>query len=192
MADNFPLVPGSGPNIAASESGGVYTIEVVIASNQSNVPVAGHAKRFDVALTLDTNIYANGDVLAATQEVADVFLNGNPAILYDLRVIDEDDQGTALDLLFLRSNTSIGTENAAYAPTDAMGEEILKKVAILAGDFTDEGNWRAAAKSLVDGIGCVLQPTTGTGLYLAAVCRSGTPTYTAAGIRVQFGVIQMG
>jgi len=156
------------------------------------VSVAGHAKRFDVALTLDTNIYASGDVLAATQEVANVFLNGNPAVLYDLRVIDEDDQGTALDLLFLRSNTSIGTENAAYAPTDVMGREILKKVSILAGDFTDEGLWRAAAKSLVDGIGCVLEPTTGTSLYLAAVCRSGTPTQTAAGIRVQFGVIQMG
>ncbi|MBU0846602.1 hypothetical protein KKH23_05380, partial [Patescibacteria group bacterium] len=70
--------------------------------------------------------------------------------------------------------------------------EILKKVSLLAGDFVDEGAFRTAYKSLVDGIGCVLQPTTGTTLYIAAVCRSGTPTYTAAGVRAQFGVFQAG
>lgn len=161
--------------------------------NASNpVPSSGFLERFDVALTLDTNIYAANDLLADTQAVASVFLNGNPVVLYDLRVLDEDDQGQAIDILFLRSNTSLGTENLAYAPTDAMGREILKKVSILAGDFVDEGAFRSAYKSLMDGIGCVLQPTTGTTLYIAAVCRSGTPTYTAAGVRAQFGVFQAG
>ena len=156
------------------------------------VPTSGFLERFDVALTLDTNIYAANDLLADTQPVASVFLNGNPAVLYDVRVMDEDDQGQAMDILFLRSNTTLGAENAAYAPTDAMGREILKKVVILVGDFVDEGLFRTAYKSLMDGIGCVLQPTAGTTLYIAAVCRSGTPTYTAAGVRIQFGVVQAG
>lgn len=150
------------------------------------------SERFDVVLTLDTNIYATGDVLAATQEIEKVFVRGNQVVLHDIRVLDEDDQGQAIDLLFLRSNTSIGAENAAYTPTDAVGREILKKVSIAAGNYVDEGAWQSAYKSLVDGIGCVLQPTTGKSLFLAAVCRSGTPTYTAAGIRVQFGVMQTG
>ncbi|MFH1605037.1 MAG: hypothetical protein ABIH03_14155, partial [Pseudomonadota bacterium] len=129
------------------------------ASASNPVPTKGFLARFDVALSLDTNIYAANDLLADTQAVASVFLNGNPVVLYDLRILDEDDQGQAMDILFLRSNTTLGTENNAYAPTDAMGREILKKVSLLAGDFVDEGAFRTAYKSLVDGIGCVLQPT---------------------------------
>jgi hypothetical protein len=165
----------------------------VDASATNPVPERGFMARFDVTLTLDTNIYASNDLLADTQIVAGVCVNSRGAVLYDMRVIDLNDQGQAMDILFLRSNTSLGTENLAYAPTDAMGLEIIKKVPIYASDFVDQGAYREAQKSLVDGIGCVLEPlVAGTSIWIAAVCRGGTPTYTANGVHVQFGAIQNG
>ncbi len=53
--------------------------------------------------------------------------------------MDEDDQGVALDLLFFRSNISVGAENGAYSIDDAGSRDLLGWVRVVAGDFTDWG-----------------------------------------------------
>jgi hypothetical protein len=177
----------------ATAQPGVDIGDVTVNNAAANpVPASGFLDRVEAILTLDTNIYATDDLLADTQEIASVFVNSHPVALFDLRIVDEDDQGTAVDIYLLRSNTSLGTENNAFAPTDAMSREMLKRIVIAAGDWYDEGAFRVASKALPDGIGCILKPTSGTSLYIAAVCRSGTPTYTANGIRVQLGLVQAG
>jgi hypothetical protein len=156
------------------------------------MPIGTLLERYAITLSADTSIYATTDLLTDTQAITDLYRSSRPCILYDLRLVDEDDQGTAVDIYFLRSNTSLGTENAAFAPTDAMSREIVKKIAIAAGDFTDEGLYRVAQKSLSDGIGCVLAPSTDTSIgYVATVCRSGTPTYSASGLRLYIGVARL-
>jgi len=156
------------------------------------MPLGTLLERYAITLSTDTSAYASGDLLADTQEVANLYRDHRECILYDLKIVDEDDQGTAINLLFLRSNTTLGTENAAFAPTDAMSREIIKKVVVAAGDWTDEGAYRSAYKSLADGIGCVLAPSTDTTSgYIAATCNSGTPTYTASGIRVYIGIVRL-
>jgi hypothetical protein len=177
----------------ATAQPGVDIGDVTVNNAAANpVPASGFLERVEAILTLDTNIYATNDLLADTQEIASAFVNSHPVALFDLRIVDEDDQGTAVDIYLLRSNTSLGTENNAFAPTDAMSREMLKRIVIAAGDWYDEGAFRVASKALPDGIGCILKPTAGTSLYIAAVCRSGTPTYTANGIRVQLGLVQAG
>lgn len=144
----------------------------------------------EVTLTLDTNAYASGDVLAATQEVANVFSGGRRrAMLASLVVLDLDDQGQGMDIVFLRSNVSLGTENAAFEPADATAAEILAIVPIAAGDWYDLINSRIARRQLGDtGMGALLEPASGgTSLWVGAISR-GTGTYTAGGVVLKIGL----
>lgn len=152
------------------------------------LPVAGLETVFDVTLSLDTSPYADGDVLADTQELTGFFPSTTGArVLQNLLVLDEDDQGVGFDLIFLNANVSLGTENSAPSITDANGRSIIGKVSVAAGDYIDIGGCRIAD---VTPIGKVLKAATGqTSLWVAAITRSATPTYTAAGLKLKLGVI---
>jgi len=146
----------------------------------------------EITLSLDTNAYVTGDVLFDAQELVDVCKHGRPAVLYSLQLIDEDDQGMAIDLVFLRSNQSIGTENAAFSPSDAVAREILTEVPILAADYNDYTNNQQAIKQVSDtGMGVIMQPSSGDSLYVAGIAR-GSGTFTASGVRLRVGFIGLG
>ena len=143
----------------------------------------------EATLSLDTSAYAAGDVLAATQEVPLVCRQGMATELTSLVVLDKDDQNQDLDVVFLRSNVAIGTENAAVSVTDENADEILGVVSVDASaDNVDLINSRVATKT---GLGITLYPSAAntSSIYVGAICRSGTPTYTAAGITLKLGLI---
>ena len=143
-----------------------------------------------VTLTLDTVLYASGDVLAATQEVTGIFEGGRPVMLASLALLDKDDQAQALDIYLIRSNVSIGTENAAAAITDAVADEFLTLIPVLAADYTDMGSSQFVIKNMSeDGMGAMCYPSAGgESLYIAAESK-GTGTYTAAGITLKLGFL---
>lgn len=143
-------------------------------------PLTSPANLVDVTLSLDTGIYAAGDVLAETQAVAAaVRLNGGGGILQSLVVIDQDDQGAALDIYILGTNVSMGAENGQPAITDANALQILARVPVAALDYVDLGGAKVAN---IKNIGAVVKAAPdSTSLYVAAVNGAGTPTYTAAG-----------
>jgi hypothetical protein len=136
---------------------------------------------------LSTDQYASGDVLADTQAItAAVRANGKGAELVSLVVLDKDDQGEALDILILKTNVSIGTENSAVSVSDANADEIQCVVEIAAGDFVDLVNSQIAQVS----VNCLLEaPADSDDLYVAAISR-GTGTYTASGITLKLGMLQ--
>jgi len=140
----------------------------------------------DLTLSLDTNIYADADVLAATQEVPLAFsAPGGTLTLRNVVVLDEDDQGIAFDILFLNAASSIGTENAAVSVTDALARTIIGRVSVAGGDYYDLVANRLA---VVSNINQVLRAAEGsTSLYVACVSR-GAGTYSASGIKLKFGV----
>jgi len=141
----------------------------------------------DVTLSLDTSIYADGDVLAATQEVTGFFAEKNGTRkLTSVVVLDEDDQKIALDLVFLDSNVALGTENSAPSITDANAREVQGFLSIATGDYIDLGG---AGVATVRGRELILKSAAdSTSLFLAAITRGGTPTYTASGIKLKLGV----
>jgi hypothetical protein len=141
----------------------------------------------DVTLSLDTNAYVSGDVLADTQAVATaVRVAAGRAVLQSVTVIDEDDQGTAFDLVFFSANVSLGTENAAASISDADARNCLGFVSIATTDFIDLGGVRIATKT---GIGLVLEAAAAsTTLYVGAISR-GTPTHSASGLRLKLGML---
>lgn len=150
--------------------------------------VGGNTVVKEVTLSLDTSAYADGDVLAATQEITDaVRVAAGTAVWHSLIVLDKDDQGEALDIVLLRTNVSIGTENAAVSVSDADADEILGIVEIASGDWVDLINSQHITKGNL-GID-VDAAAAATSLFVAAISR-GTGTYTASGITLKLGFLR--
>lgn len=150
--------------------------------------VSGHTSYIDVTLVLDTNAYADGDLLSDSVVVTNAMrVNDGTGILQSVHLLDEDDQGVALDLIFASANADFGTINSAPTVTDTVARDILGTVRIATSDYIDLGLNRSATKT---GVGLVVKPATGTrNLYVAAVIR-GAGTYTASGIKLRLGFLQ--
>lgn len=144
----------------------------------------------DVTLSLDTNAYVSGDVLAATQEVASaVRANGGKALLTSLTVLDKDDQAGAFEVVFLRSNVPLGTENDAVGISDANAAEVLGIVAVAAANYFDLGGCQVAQPAITAPI--VLEAAAAsTSIFIGAVSRD-TKTYTAAGLVLKLGLVYL-
>jgi len=152
------------------------------------MPVKTNTELPAIVFSLDTNAYATGDVLAATQALASAFRSADgTGILQSIVLVDKDDQGAALDLVILKADVSIGTENAAVSISDANADSVLGIISVSAGDWIDLGGCRVAT---LRGLGLVVKAATGTtSLYVALISR-GSPTHSAAGITAQFGILQ--
>ena len=198
MADNVAITAGSGTSIAADDVSSVYyqKIKLDIGGDGVSLPVSSTAnaipvKALDNAITitcsLDTNAYADGDVLFETQEIAGaVNTAGDVCILQSVTVADISDQGQGLDLIFFNAATSLGTENAAPDIDDTEVLTVIGRVQVGAGSFYDLGGCRVAC---VYGIGLPLKSGASTSLYVAGVSR-GAGTYAAAGLQIKFGFLR--
>lgn len=142
-----------------------------------------------LTMSLDTNAYANNDVIAATQELTDaVKAIDGWGMIESLTVIDKDDQGQVFDVWIMDSNVAIGTENAAADITDANAAYILGRIPVAAADYVDLGGVKVAS---LKNVGLPIKPVSGgTSIYVAIVNGTGTPTFTAAGIVLRFGIVQ--
>lgn len=142
----------------------------------------------DVTLTLDTNAYHAGDVLAATQEVANVArASGTGVELVSLIVRDKDDQtAAAMSFFFFDANVALGTENAAPDISDANADALCGMVTVPASAWVDLGGVKVAN---MESLGRLMHPATGTSLYMA-VTTAGTPTQSASGITVTLQFIR--
>lgn len=144
----------------------------------------------DVVLSLDANAYADGDCLAATQQIANAMRsNGGTAVLKSVVVVDEDDNGEALDILILQTNVGIGNENDA-ADIGTNGDKVLAVIEVATTDYVDLVSAQIATPVLDQEF--LLEAASGsTSLYLAAVCRaSAGATYTDGGVTVRLGLIR--
>lgn len=151
--------------------------------------VGGTTGIVPIVFSLDTNAYAAGDVLAATQVLSSAFrISNGTGILQSIFLLDKDDVGAEMTLYFLDANVSIGTENAAPSITDANADNLLGFVNVAAADWKDLGGCKVAN---ISGIGLPVKSITGDNdLYVAIVNGSGTPTFTAAGLTARFGILQ--
>lgn len=143
-----------------------------------------------VTPTLDTAIYAADELLFNPAAIAGVALvAGGQARLESVLLLDEDDQGIAMDLLFLDASTSMGTFNTAFAASDTLARGIVGRLNIATGDYVDCGGFRVAQKA---NLGMMMKcAAASTSLWVAAITRGGTPTYTASGLKFKFGFSQL-
>lgn len=143
---------------------------------------------YDLTLSTDTSAYANGDLLADTQSITDVFRqNDGGGIVRSITVIDTDDQTLyTFSIYFLSGTGSLGTENAAPSATDAVCQTVLGRVDFATTDGIDLGGSKVYSKT---GLAVPVKGITGTtNLGVAAVVITGTPTHTASGIKIRIGI----
>lgn len=167
-----------------------YIPSVAIAAGSAVVgQVTAPSDVLPVTLSLDTNIYASGDVLADTQVVTGAFrVADGRAILQSLMLIDQDDQKADCTIYFLSSNVTMGTENSAPSISDANAVNILGYVDIAVADYKDLGGVSVVNKN---NIGIVLESASGVAdCYVAVVNGTSTPTYTASGVKLRLGLLQ--
>ena len=139
---------------------------------------------YTVTLSLNTNAYAAGDVLADTQEVPGL---RDPGYLHSVVILDEDDQKLPMDLVFFNANVSLGTENAAPNISDANARNILGIVRVNVIDYVDLGGLSVATKT---GIGLALGTNAGAEKLYVGVITGGAPTHTAAGLQLRLGIVR--
>lgn len=138
-----------------------------------------------VTLTLKADAYDANDVLADTQEIANVMATeGGSARLVSMHVLDKDDNtGAAMEFFFLNASTSLGTEDEAVSISAANAANIIGHVQVPAANFKDLINSKLAT---VKDINLILKAAAGSTSLYFAVQTAGTPTQTASGIIVQF------
>jgi hypothetical protein len=147
----------------------------------------GHADVIDVTLSADTSILADNDVIAAPQEIVGFFTRpGQTVKLQSLTLLDGDNQNTDIDIFFLNADGSIGAENAAFSLSDAVAATVVGFVELLASTYINFTNSRWAYKGEMHRVMKGADNT--TSIWIGAVCRSGTPTYTATGLKLKLGI----
>lgn len=148
----------------------------------------GRVRIINVNPTLDTSAYTANDVLFATTEVtAAVRANDAGGTVMSVTVIDQDDQRAGMVLYLLQTNVALGTFNAAPSITDANSLNILGRIDIAASDWTDLGGTAVCSKQ---NLNIPILPASGTDDIFVAAVTLGTPTHTASGIRLRFGIVQ--
>ena len=198
MADNVAITAGTGTSIAADDVSSVYyqKIKLDVGGDGATLPVSATAnaipvKALDDVITIDatpdTNALAEGDVAFATQEVANFSTGANiTSILQSVTVIDVDDQGIGIDLIFFNDNTTLGTENSAPDIDDTEAQTIIGRVQVGAGSFYDLGANRVAC---VYGIGLPMKAGTGGSIWMAGIAR-GAPTYASGHLQIKLGILR--
>ena len=155
------------------------------------LPVGQKIEWIQITPTLDTSIYASGDLLFDVTTITSAALGSGGAVeLVSCVVTDEDEQGTAIDIYLTSSSTSWGSLNAAVAATDAMSRSIQAYVPIAAADFKDIGGALVAMPTTSKNMGIICETSGSANLYAVGIVRSGTPTYTASGVRISLGFRQ--
>ena len=175
--------------LAANSGVDIGDVDVTsITAGENHLGEVGHKTTMTaITFSLDTNIYADGDVLADTQVLAACLrVNDGTGVILDAIFNDEDDQGIAFDVLILNANTSIGTENSAPNISDANARTIIGRFPVTTLDWYDLGGVRIAN---IPNIGIGVKGATGADdIYIALVSR-GAGTYSASGITGYFKIL---
>jgi hypothetical protein len=172
-------------------------LAVTVASDQTAIPISDNSGSITVDTpdtvititpTLDTSAYAAGDLFFDTTAITSaVTANGGVAILNSIHILDEDDQGPTLQFVFLDTNNSLGTINAAPSISDTNARKIIGTISNAIGTWIDIGDCRIMT---ITNIGMVLKAdAASSNLHVAAITSSVT-TQTASGVRVQLGFLR--
>lgn len=145
----------------------------------------GTVKALDVDITPDTSIYADGDVIGGLQSAGPVEgVAGGGYLLVGLAVIDDDNEGAAIDIHIFDGEPSSIADQAAFAPTAADMKKRVREVAVAAGDYDTENSIKHAYKGSLETL--ITNPT----FHFYVVCDGSTPTYAAdKTLTVRFFVI---
>jgi len=165
-------------------------------TNLRNYSTEERLNKIDVDLitltpTTTTAECVSGDVIFQADEIENIVsVNGGTCILQSLGILDDDDNGQAMDIVFMDTTGLLDATAAGGTAIDAadgvIPDAILGIVHI--SNYFDGLAWQYGHK---ENIGLVLKAAAGTkSIYISAINRGATDTWTAAGLRLKIGVVK--
>jgi hypothetical protein len=133
---------------------------------------------------LNASVLANNEVFMVDHEVKGVFNKNLPRKLQSIVVLDGDDQNVAFDLVFSSAAITLGTANDVVSITDANAANVLGVVKFVVA--THAQDFINSIVFVMANIGLIMQGTSSS-LFVSAIVRSGTPTFTASGMKIKLG-----
>jgi len=135
---------------------------------------------------LNASVLANNEVFMVDHEVKDVFNKGKARKLTSIVVVDGDDQNVAFDLVFSNAAIVLGTANEVVSISDANAANVLGVVKFVVA--THAQDFINSIVFVMSNINLILQGSgSSTSLFVSAIVRSGTPTFTASGMKIKLG-----
>lgn len=136
---------------------------------------------------LNASILANNEVFMPAYEVPQFFSKSRPRKLMSIVVLDGDDQAQAFDLIFSNASITLGTANDVISISDADAAKVLGHVKFVVATHSED--LINSTLFTMTNINLILQSSGASdSLWVSAVVRSGTPTYTASGMKIKLGV----
>lgn len=135
-------------------------------------------KQVTPALTLfGTTQYTAGDVMGGKLFAEGIIGREGEALLESVRVLDMDDQGAEMDLIFLSDDpsTSTLTDNAAPAWAALDKTKMVGFIRILAADYISVGSGMKVAQKVFP---LPIRSSRADGNIYVVIIARGTPTYT--------------
>ena len=135
-----------------------------------------------------TNACSDGEIIWDNEKIANaVSVPSGASILQSVTLIDDDDHGGTIDLVFTDNSASFGTEGSAITAADGSVPDAILGVVTISNYFDGEA-WKVGHKQ---NIGMVLRGDASKDVYVTAINRSGGAlTYTAAGLLLKVGVVK--
>lgn len=139
----------------------------------------------DLTFTSSTDTHGDRDVVAALQELTNFAPQiGGSAKLVSATLIDEADQGAAVDVVFYRATGTIGAESATYAPADAVLATHEGTI-----NFTTFDDANAGQTSDLDNINKIMRTADdSTSIFVGIVAAAATTPAAADDYKLKLGV----
>lgn len=175
------------------DSQAVGHLSALVTAVQSKIQVGGITVNPSLGLSVDTNIYASGDVIDGVKSISDS-VRGNTlsGIIESVVLSDGDNKKSEMDIYFFTDNPNGGTvtDNDPWAPSEDDIKKFIGKASVVTGNWETVGTEALAFVNELS-IPFKLDSTnTAKNLYAIVVSR-GTPTYTAATkLQVRVGILQ--
>jgi len=150
------------------------------------VEVRTYDKPIVVTLPVDTAIHADNDLLCNPVEIPNAVEPNGVALVQDVTLIDYDDQGVTVDLVFFGQYPgNLGVLNAAMAISDEQAAMVQGFVTV--NTWLDVGAQQIGQEQPA---GPVVRPTDGTTSIWVAAQTGGTPTYPTGHLTAKFGLLR--
>ena len=149
-------------------------------------------KVFSIVPTTTTAECVAGDVVFQADELANFMSEkGGTAIIQSIVILDVDDEGPALDIVFMDTDGLLDATTAGGTAIDAADGVIPNAILgiVSVSNYFDGLAWKVGQK---DNIGLVLKSVSTTrSIWISALNRGGTTTWTdAADLKLKIGYIR--
>ena len=142
----------------------------------------------EIELSCDTAAHAAGDVVCQPIELPLISRPNGCAVITSITLADYDDQGAALDFVFLSRDTTVGANNATMAIPDTQVDRVLGHIPSSNGAYLNLDQNQVLT---ITNCGLIVRPRPSTpNSVWVAIRTSGTPTYASGRLHLRVGTLR--